>query len=348
MPAPDTAGLDLARLPAWLKSRGLGGAAGCTVRRLPGGTQNVMLQVATGRGRFVLRAGPARGEPTAGLVARESTVLSALAGTAVPHPALIAVEPDAAVLGRPFYLTRWVDGASPVGVPGESRPVPSASAVADALLRLAETDPDTVGLGGFGRRQGWLPRQVGRWQRQLAGYEEVVGYPGHGLPHTNEVAQWLNQHLPEPGPTSLLHGDLHPGNLLLSENGRTVSALVDWELATLGDPLLDLAELIVTWPDSRGRSILGAAASVPASADLPSPADVLRCYRDGSPRDLTALPWFLVLACFRLGILLEGSRARAFAGTAAWTTAEHLHAAAVRLLDRAARLRTAPSELLDL
>jgi aminoglycoside phosphotransferase (APT) family kinase protein len=348
MPTPDRAGLNLAALPAWLTSHGLADATGSEVRWLPGGTQNVMLQVATGRGSFVLRAGPNRGEPTAGLVARETTVLLALAGTPVPHPTLVAVEPDASVLGRPFYLMQRVDGTSPVGAPRESRPVPSASAVAEALLRLAELDPDAVGLEEFGHRDGWLSRQVRRWQRQLASYCEVAGYPGHGLPHTGEVARWLNQRLPEPGPTGLLHGDLHLGNLLFSEDGRTVSAIVDWELATLGDPLLDLAELAVTWPDSRGCSILGAVASVPAHPDLPGPADILRRYRDGSARDLTELRWYLILACFRLGVLLEGSRARAFAGTADWATASKLHAAAVRLLNRAAGLRTASSELLDI
>src|SRR5439155_19759204 len=126
----------------------------------------------------------------------------------------------------------------------------------------------------------------------------------------------------------LLHGDFHTGNVVLSTTTPGVAAVVDWELATVGDPLLDLGQLLVTWPDRAGRSDLGVVASLSPADGLASEAEVVAAYCDVSRRDLSGLPWYKVLAAFRLAALIEGTWARACAGQADKATGRLLHTAA--------------------
>ena len=209
--------------------------------------------------------------------------------------------------------------------------------LARALAALGEIDPAALGLDGFGRPAGFLARQVDRWLHQLDSYRGYPGYGRHRLPHIEALSGWLRERLPPPQRPGIMHGDLHLGNVLVDPGGRGVAALVDWELATVGDPLLDLGELIATWPGQDGRSALGRPATPADGGGWPFGQDLAAAYQAASSRDLAALDWYVVLAGFRLAVLLEGSRARALTGQGSPEVADELHQAAVTLLRDAAR-----------
>ncbi|CAN7759348.1 phosphotransferase family protein [Pseudorhodoferax sp. LjRoot39] len=335
------AAVDLDRLAAWMDAEGLGqGPIGSAVP-LAGGTQNLLLRFARGGQGFVLRR-PAPGRPAgSSTIDREAMVLKALAATEVPHPRLLGACLDAAVLGAPFYLTEPVDGFNPSGRPLPAPPAADPAwrhrmglAMVDALLRLGEVHPQRAGLAGFGRPKGFLERQVPRWRKQLQGYAGLPGWPGaDGVPGLQALGEWLAAHMPARFTPGLLHGDFHLSNVMFRPDAPEIAAVVDWELATIGDPLLDLGWLLATWPDASGHG--AGTIHVQPWDGFPQPEELVAHYRAGSPRDLAQLPWYVALAGYKLAILLEGSHARACAGLAPTTIGERHHASAQRLVAQA-------------
>ncbi len=335
----DIPGVDLVVLAAWMDRRGLGAGGIDDPALIVGGTQNVLLRFRRSGREYVLRRPPlhkrANSDET---MRREARALGALAGTAVPHPALIAAEADPDVLGAAFYLMEPVDGFNAtLGLPA-----PFATdrawqhemglSMADSIAALAAVDHVAVGLGDLGKFEGWAERQVGRWRKQLDGYRELPGYPGPDLPAVDEIGEWLDRHRPTEVRAGLIHGDFHFGNVLIRRDRPTLAAMVDWELVTVGDPLLDLGHLLATWPLQDG-----AAVSVDAPG-LPSVDEVVVRYASHTDRPLDDLLWFRVLACYRLGLILEGTHARACAGLAPKEIGDQLHAHTVLLLTQAAEL----------
>jgi aminoglycoside phosphotransferase (APT) family kinase protein len=206
----------------------------------------------------------------------------------------------------------------------------------DAIAALGEIDHVAVGLADFGRPDGYLERQVPRWRRQLEGYAALPGYPGPEIPALDEVATWLERKRPDQFRPGILHGDFHLANVLFEPDGPELAAIVDWELATIGDPLLDLGQLLVTWPGEDAS--LGP--SVQPWEGFPRAAELVARYRERSTRSLDAIAWYEVLACYRLGIILEGTYARAFSGKAERAIGDALHATTLALFARAtARIR---------
>ncbi|WP_110950337.1 phosphotransferase family protein [Pseudomonas bohemica] len=332
--------VDVQRLAAWMDLRGLGSGPIEHPRRLAGGTQNLLLHFRRAGRDYVLRRPPLHprqdGSKT---IAREARVLGALAGTSVPHAALIAACDDASVLGAGFYLMEPVAGfnasaampALHASDPGIRRQM--GYAMVDALLRLGEVDYRRVGLEGFGKPEGFLQRQVSRWLSQLEGYRDYQGWPGaERLPGVRTIARWLEQHCPTQFSPGILHGDYHLNNVMFSQGTPQVAAIVDWELATIGDPLLDLGWLLVTWPGADGRG--AGTIHVQPWEGFPTAQALIERYRSGTARSLIDLNWYIVLAGFKLGILLEGSYARACAGKSAMETALTHHACAVRLFEQ--------------
>jgi aminoglycoside phosphotransferase (APT) family kinase protein len=259
---------------------------------------------------------------------REARVLAALTGTDVPHARLVAACPDVEPLGAAFLVCEHVDGASlwePEGPPHDRPGLHRVGlAVAAAFGALARLDVGAAGLSDLSRPGKLLADQPDRWQAQLA------SYGGDGLPGAAEVHAWLVARVPGEEPAGLLHGDAHLGNVLVRADGN-VAALVDWELTSLGDPLLDLGQLLATWP------VPGSAyASRVTAPGLPTPAEVAREWERTSGRSAAALPWFRVLAGYRLAVLLEGTHARALAGQAPEETGRQLHAQALALVEDAA------------
>ena len=270
---------------------------------------------------------------------RESRMLAALAGTAVPHPRLVARCTDEGVLGAVFYLMEPVEGYNAtVGMPRAVVDSPAIRhtmglALVDGLVALAQVDHEAAGLADFGRLDGFLERQVGRWASELASYGRFTEWTGRAaLGDVERVGVWLEAHRPTRLMPGIIHGDYHIGNVLMDDGGH-LRAIVDWEMATLGDPLVDLGRLLATWPDGARRTALSM--RVEPLDGFPTRDELITRYAGRSGRDLSDLPWFEVLACYKLGIILEGTHARAQAGKADAATGARLHDTAVALLDRA-------------
>jgi aminoglycoside phosphotransferase (APT) family kinase protein len=325
----------------WMDDQGLGSGPIQHVSPVSGGTQNVMLRFERDGRPYVLRRGPEHLRARSNdVIRRECRVLRSLSGTAVPHPALIAACDDESVLGDAvFYLMEPVDGFNAsLALP----PLHAADAavrhemglrLVDALAELAAVDHEAVGLGDFGKPEGFLERQVPRWLAELASYDDFPEYPGPDIGPVDEVAAWLDAHRPTRWTPGILHGDYHAANVMFSPDGPDVVAVVDWEMCTIGDPLLDLGWLLATWelpgaPDEFAGPLTRAGGL--ATAD-----ELVKRYAEGSTRDLSAIDWYVVLACFKLGIILEGSHARALAGLAPKDIGDRLHHTTQRLFDRA-------------
>lgn len=331
------------KIASWMSARGLGDGPLEDVTAIIGGTQNILLRFERSGRAYVFRRGPRHLRPVSNkVILRETRVLAALAGTDVPHPRLIAVCDDPAVLGDAvFYLMDPVDGFNA----GAELPALHAGdagvrfqmglSMADALARLGAVDHVAVGLADFGKPDGFLDRQVPRWLSELESYSGFENYPGPDIGDVDGVAAWLRERQPRDWRPGIMHGDYHAANVMFSFTGPEVVAIVDWEMCTIGDPLLDLGWLVATWADD-GGDVLGHALS--RAGGLCSPQDMIERYAANTTRDLTDIDWYAVLACFKLGIILEGTHARAAAGLAPTEVGDYLHAATLRLFERAQRL----------
>jgi aminoglycoside phosphotransferase (APT) family kinase protein len=317
------------------------------VEPLGGGTQNVILRFERGGQSYVLRRPPEHKRANSDdVMRREARVLAALAGTDVPHAHLVAACPDVEPLGAAFYLMESIEGANPtVELPPRYRDSDAwcrqlGLAMADVAAAIGEVDHVAAGLDDLGRPKGFLERQVGRWRSQLVSYRELPGYPGPGIPDVDRVADWLEANRPATFTAGLLHGDFHFANVLCGIAEPGVVAVLDWEMTTIGDPLLDLGWLLATWPDEGGPQ--PGELGVRPWRGFPRPCELVARYAERSSRDLRAVSWYEVLACYKLGIVLEGTYARACAGLAPIVTGELLHRTMLRLFDRArSRIREA-------
>lgn len=334
--------VDLGALGAFMDARGLERGPITEVAQLTGGTQNVLVRFWRGDRGFVLRRPPPSpfgdGDRT---MAREAQVLGALGASDVPHPRLIAFCPDRTVLGAAFYLMEPVDGfVASAGLPalhaGSStvRHGMGLSA-AEAAAALARIDVEAAGLGKLGKVDGFTERQAPRWLSQLDRY--AAAYPGwtgrSELPGVEAIARWLAANLPRRPAAGLMHGDFHLGNILFRPDGPAVAAVVDWELTTLGDPLMDLGVLLCTWADPDGRH--PGCITVEPWSGFATEAELIERYAAASGRDVSDVNWYVVLACFKLAILQEGTYARAAAGQADMATGRWLHGTSIKLLERA-------------
>lgn len=327
-----------------MSAQGLGDGPLEEVTELSGGTQNIMLRFTRSGRSYVLRRGPRHLRPRSNtVIGRETQVLAALAGSDVPHPRLIASCVDPTVLGDAvFYLMEPVDGFNA----GEGLPPLHAGdaavrhqmglSMADALAKLGAVDHVAVGLADFGKPDGFLERQVPRWLSELESYSGFDNYPGPDIPGVDEVAAWLEHHRPAAWTPGIMHGDYHAANVMFSPAGPEVIAIVDWEMCTIGDPLLDLGWLLATWRQRDGSSVLDHAFL--ASDGVAGPDELIERYAANTTRDLSHITWYTVLACFKLGIVLEGTLARACAGKAPTEIGDQLHQATLRLFEQAHQL----------
>lgn len=335
-----TALVDPRALCAWMDGEGLGSGSIEDAMVLTGGTQNLLLKFRRGARSYVLRRPPLHpGSNGDEAMRREARVLKALSGSAVPHPALIASCADASILGAAFYLMEPVDGFTPTGeLPAVARdPVYQHGiglAMVKAIASLSRIGLDQSGLEGFGKLDGYLERQVPRWRGMLDKYAVHEGWPGpQGLPYVAEVAAWLESSRPASFQPGLVHGDFHMGNVMFSGKRCELVAVVDWELATIGDPLIDLGWLVATWP-SPSDDGLPRLRTTPWLGFARVP-EIIAHYSKLSGRALDNLQWYVVLSCYKLGIILEGTHARACAGKADPHEGNALHQSAIWLFERA-------------
>jgi aminoglycoside phosphotransferase (APT) family kinase protein len=307
-PDPGTSGLpglDLERFGAWFAQARPGAVTGpLQGRLLAGGKSNLTYAVTDGRDAWVVRRPPlGHVLATAHDMVREHRVITALRDTDVPVPRTHALCQDADVLGAPFYVMDLVVGtpyrhAAELEALGAERTEGISRRLVETLATLHRVDPGEVGLSDFGRPEGFLGRQVRRWKKQLDASRS------RDLAGADELHALLEARQPQEQPPAIVHGDYRLDNLLVDEQDR-VTAVLDWEMATVGDPLTDVALTHVY----QGLAGLGGGPSVADAASAPGflgREEMLETYARVSDRDLSAMGFYLGLACFKLAVILEG------------------------------------------
>lgn len=295
-------------LAAWLAER-VGRPGPFTLRRLPGGNSNETFRLSEPGGRrWVLRRPPAEAiAPSAHSMQREHRVLCALDGRPVPAPRPVSYCADTAVTPVPVLLMEWVDGTPLTDTwPAGWRPdlAGVGAAAVDALAALHTLDWSAAGLDGFGSPDGYLVRQVSRWRSQYDRYRR------RPLAWFNPVADWLEANRPESTAPALLHGDYHLDNTLLvpTPAGVRVNAIIDWEMSTIGDPLVDLGLLLAFWgPDRPARPAMPKVQGISRGSGAPTRAELAERYARVSGRCVEHLDWYMALAFFKLAAIVEGA-----------------------------------------
>jgi aminoglycoside phosphotransferase (APT) family kinase protein len=306
-------GIDDARVTAWLQERTELGSP-LRFELIEGGRSNLTYTVTDPDGRrVILRRPPLHGVlPSAHDVAREHRIVAALADSDVPVPPLVGLEQDEMVTGAPFYVMRFVDGLVVRDTGAAEQLEPSVRRAAgedlvDVLGRLHAVDPDAVGLGELGRKEDYLARQLKRWHRQLTTGRQ------RELPLLDEVHARLVADIPDQGPAALVHGDYRLDNLIVDPATGRVVAVLDWELATLGDPLADVGLLHVYWSQADDATI--PLPGAPTLVDgFPSRAEVAERYAAATGRDLSQLPYYVAFGYWKLACILEGVYTRYASG----------------------------------
>ncbi|MBN9084182.1 MAG: phosphotransferase family protein [Rhizobiales bacterium 62-17] len=273
--------------------------------------------------------------PSAHAIDREYRIQKALADAGFTVPSMLHFCTDRDVIGTPFYVMERLDGrvihdCRLMEVAADERRTMYRSA-AETLARLHTIDWRGAGLGDFGRPEGYFERQVARWSKQwqLSRTRDI--------PEIDFLQQWLPTHMPAAGPSTIVHGDYRIGNLMFHRHEPKVIAVLDWELATLGDPAADIAHFGMMWysaPDEYG-GLLGENL---ADLRLPDFQEFLAIYEAAAQRKVGFEPFHMVFALFRFAVIFEGVAARAKAGNAAAENAADVAHLAINFAKRAAAL----------
>ena len=312
-------GLDLAALQTWFAAHVAGaGDAPLTASLIAGGRSNLTYHVTDGTHDWVVRRPPlGHVVATAHDMGREHRVMSALQGSEVPVPVTRGLCTDPDVIGAPFYVMDRVDGRVVRSTneladfdPDDARRV--SHELIDVLARLHATDYEAVGLGDFGRPDGFLARNVARWGKQWTANRT------RDLPQIDELARRIEKALPESGPPAIVHGDYRLENTMLAPDRPQIVAVLDWEMSTLGDPLTDLGLFLVYWvhwdADQAADGVplaTGGASGLPGFIGMD---EVAARYATLTGRDLAHLDFYIVFAFYKLAIILEGINARYLMG----------------------------------
>ncbi len=307
--------LVLEPLEAFLAAAGLGaGPIEATV--IGGGHSNVTYLLARGEERLVLRR-PPRGPlpPSAHDVLREARLLSALHPLGFRAPEVLATCEEVGVIGAPFYVMPFVEGqvlteALPDALAGEGGPRRIAEELVDCLVELHEIDFAAAGLADFGRADGYLDRQL----RRFGGLLELNAT--RPLPDLEHVAEWLGANLPDSPAATLVHGDYRLGNVMYAAAEPRLLAVLDWEMATIGDPLADLGYMTAMWAQTGDPfNAVGDLSSVTRHPGFPDRDFLAERYSEATGLAVDHLPWYQVLAIWKAAIFLEGSYRRFQDGT---------------------------------
>jgi aminoglycoside phosphotransferase (APT) family kinase protein len=338
-PKEHVADVDIARLRAFLDQVGLG-AGPLHVDPIGDGHSNLTYRIKRDGGEWVLRR-PPRGPlpPSAHDVLREFRILRACAGhVRVPKPVIGCA--DSAVVGAPFYVMGYVDGEVittdlPAGHDALTDPARVAAELVAALAEIHDLDWQKTDLRGLTTSpDGYLDRQLHRFSKLW------IHNRTRDLRLVDRVATWLTSTRPESTATALVHGDYRLGNTVFSRNSPAVLlAVLDWELATIGDPLADVGYLSATWanpdPDSDPLVRLGSAV---AGEGFPSRGELVELYGQLTGRSLANLRWYEVFALWKSAVFLEGSYARLLSGTTRDPFFASLKAGVPALVERAWRI----------
>jgi aminoglycoside phosphotransferase (APT) family kinase protein len=304
-------------LEAFLDAEGIG-AGRIEVEPIGEGHSNVTFLVQRGDIRVVLRRPPRPPlPPSAHDVLREARLLSALDGTPVRVPKVLATCADESVLGVPFYVMDEVHGSvitsdipEPLDNPEERRR--TCEELVDQLVEVHAVDWRACGLEGYGKPTGYLERQLrrfgGLWEHNKT----------RELPVVEEVGQWLAANLPESPQSTVVHGDYRVGNVMVADEAPArIVAIFDWEMSTIGDPLADVGYLSVTWaqagdPDDTSFGRLSAATR---REGFLTRDELIARYEEQSGRSMAAVNWYQALALWKAAVFMEGNYKRFASGS---------------------------------
>lgn len=279
---------------------------------IKGGKSNLTYRLTDGSRSWVLRRPPlGHVLATAHDMAREYRVMSALAPTRVPVPAMVTLCEDSRVIGAPFYVMEYVDGSvlqrtSDTANLADDQRTALAYQLIDTLADLHDLDPGEIGLGDFGHPEGFLERQVDRWTTQLAKSRsrDILG--------SDDLADELAARVPASQRASVVHGDYRLDNVLVGPD-QQIRAVLDWEMATVGDPLCDLGMLTVYAVPAPG--VAGVVSDgMGAHNGFPSIESLIQRYAARSGLDVSHLAWYTALGYYKLAVICEGIHYRYAAG----------------------------------
>ena len=327
----DTPGLDLDQLAGWFATAIPGAGERLSASLIPGGKSNLTYVVNDGEHDWIVRRPPlGHVLATAHDMGREYRVMTALRETAVPVPETYRFCDDPAIVGAPFYVMERVNGtpyrrATQLEQLGADRTRMIATRLVDTLAALHQVDPAAVGLTDFGRPEGYLARQVSRWKKQLdASYSR-------DLPAADELHARLAARIPDESAVGIVHGDYRLDNVLVDEHD-VPTAVLDWEMATLGDPLSDLALMLVY---HRIGQVAGnsSGSDVSRAPGFLQEGEVIARYAAVTSQDLAGFGWHLGLAAYKLAAILEGIHYRFLHGQTVGAGFENLGQGVHALLD---------------
>ena len=305
--------IDVAQLQTWLE-RETQNTAPITVQPLRGGGSCEMFTLDQGPEQWVIRRAPITAvSDTAHNVIREFKVIQALSGCDLRVPELLACCEDAEVIGSPFYIMRYVDGevirrklpAQYISSP-ETQPAIGEDMI-DALVELHAFDWRNSTMVDLAKPDRFLERQVARWMSQLEGYRN------RDLAGVDQVAKWLEDNRPAEGDLTVMHGDYKIDNAMYSKSlPPRILTLVDFEMTTIGDPLIDLAWCMIFWPEEDNLIAIAAPGSEGGMDPnyCQAPEVLIQRYADATGRDMSAFQWYQAFAAWKLGIVLEASYAK--------------------------------------
>jgi aminoglycoside phosphotransferase (APT) family kinase protein len=329
MTEQDPPGLDLTRAAPYLAQATGGALAGpLTASVISGGRSNLTYRVGDGTRTVVVRRPPlGHVLPSAHDMTREYTVISALAKTGFPVPAPLLLCPDADVIGAPFYVMDHVDGV--VLRRGDEATADQAvhcgHALVDLLVRLHGIDHEAIGLADFGRPDGYLERQVRRWHQQWERSKT------RELPELERVTERLAKELPASQRAGIVHGDYRLDNVMFDRKLDAIDAVMDWEMATIGDPLADVG-LMVVYTDLAQLRL-----TPPVPDGFPTGAELAARYAAATGIDAAHLDWYVAFGNFKLAVIAEGIHARFRQGKTVGAGFEAFGPAVPVLIERAAQ-----------
>jgi len=329
-------GLDLARFTAYAR-RACPGLVETPVEAelIAGGRSNLTYRLTSPAGDLVLRRPPlGHVLPTAHDMAREYRVIAALHPTGFPVPEPLHLCPDPDVLGAPFYLMSYVDGWVIRGAEDVDALPPPAAARAGELLvrtlaRLHGTDPYAIGLADFGRPEGYLERQVRRW------YEQWGRSKTRELPALDQTTEALRASVPHQPRAAIVHGDYRLDNVVLDRDVGRILAVLDWEMATLGDPLADVG-LLVVYTELAAEGLAPTLPRIGPEHGFLGADQLVERYAEQAPwAPVDRIGWYVALGYYKLAIISEGIHARYLLGKTVGTGFDRMGSSVPVLIDRA-------------
>ena len=309
----DIKGIDRASVTAWFEANIPDAKGPLSFELIAGGHSNLTYRATDATGHSYVLRRPPLGHvlATAHDMGREHKIISALGPTSVPVAPALGLCTDDTVNGAPFYVMDFVDGRVLRDAAAATAITPAARAnaslsVADTLAGIHAIDPDAVGLGDLGKKEGYIARQLKRW------YSQFQQSQTRELKAIDEVHDALSSRIPAQGPACVVHGDYRLDNCMTDDDGNII-AVLDWEICTLGDPLADVGLLMVYWTEATDTTPMLLTAPTTVDGFL-SRKEVLDRYAETSGRDLSQIDFYVAFGYWKLACIVEGVYARYVGG----------------------------------